>query len=275
MITYNIRNDPKNPVLITVPHAGSFYPELFKKYIKLDLHKIRKIEDYQSDKILKLIKKENVDFLIAKCSRAVVDLNRSRKSIDNNMFNGVAIIGQPDEKKMLSYGLGVFPRFISNKSIFKTKLPLSYSKKMLEEYYDPFHKSLSNQLEFLLKKFGFCYHFDIHTMPSKALEHFKVKPDIVLGNNFGKSSSENLISYTKNSFEKFGLKVEINNPYAGGFITREYGNPLAGIETVQIEINRSLYMDETNFKINNIYYLQKIFSEIFNNFGYSIRLAAE
>ncbi len=108
MLIYNIRNDPKNPVLITVPHAGSFYPELFKKYIKLDLDKIRKIEDYQSDKILKLIKKENVDFLIAKCSRAVVDLNRSRKSIDNDMFNGVAIIGQPDEKKMLSYGLGVF-----------------------------------------------------------------------------------------------------------------------------------------------------------------------
>ena len=146
---------------------------------------------------------------------------------------------------------------------------------MLEEYYDPFHKCLSNQLDFLLKKFGFCYHFDLHTMPSQALKHFKVKPDIVLGNNFGKSSSNNLISYTKNSFEKFGLKVEINNPYAGGFITRKYGNPLAGIETVQIEINRSLYMDETNFKINNIYYLQKIFSEIFNNFGCSIRLAAE
>ena len=132
MIIYSIRKNPKNPVLITVPHSGSFYPELFKKYIKLDLDKIRKIEDYQSDKILKFIKKENVDFLIAKCSRAVVDLNRSRKSIDNDMFNGVAIIGQPDEKKMLSYGLGVFPRFISNKSIFKTKLPLSYSKKILK-----------------------------------------------------------------------------------------------------------------------------------------------
>ena len=138
MITYNIRNDPKNPVLITVPHAGSFYPELFKKYIKLDLDKIRKIEDYQSDKILKLIKKENIDFLIAKCSRAVVDLNRSRKSIDNDMFNGVAIIGQPDEKKMLSYGLGVFPKIISNKSIFKTKLSISYSKKCWKNIMIPF-----------------------------------------------------------------------------------------------------------------------------------------
>ena len=111
--------------------------------------------------------------------------------------------------------------------------------------------------------------------PFSALKNFKVKPDIVLGNNFGKSSSENLISYIKNDFEKFGLKVEINNPYAGGFITRKYGNPLTGIETVQIEINRSLYMDETRHRLNDIHYLQKIFSEIFNNFEYSFRLAAE
>ena len=274
MLQYTIRKNPKNPVLITVPHSGSFYPGLFKKYIKLNLDKIRKIEDYQSDKILKLIKKDNVDILIAKCSRAVVDLNRSRKSIDNDMFNDI-IIDKQDEKKMISYGLGVFPKIISNKSIFRVKLPVSYAKKMLEEYYDPFHKFLSNQLDFLSKKFGFCYHFDLHTMPSQALKHFKVKPDIVLGNNFGKSSSKNLISYTKNSFEKFGLKVEINNPYAGGFITRRYGNPLAGIQTVQIEINRSLYMDEKNLRINNIHYLQKIFSEIFNNFAYSVRIAAE
>ena len=36
MLTYSIRKNPKNPVLITVPHSGSFYPELFKKYIKFD-----------------------------------------------------------------------------------------------------------------------------------------------------------------------------------------------------------------------------------------------
>ena len=112
-------------------------------------------------------------------------------------------------------------------------------------------------------------------MPSRALKYFKIKPDIVLGNNFGKSSSKNLIYNIKNCFEKFGLKVEINNPYAGGYITRHYGNPLMGIETIQIEINRSLYMDETNLKIHKIDNLQKIFSEIFNNFGYSQSEAAE
>ena len=99
MLKYIIRKYPKNPVLITVPHSGSYYPELFKKYIKLDLDIIKKIEDYQSDKILKLVNKESVDILIAKCSRAVVDLNRSRKSIDNDMFNEIVLIDHPDEKK--------------------------------------------------------------------------------------------------------------------------------------------------------------------------------
>ena len=272
---FHIRKTPITPLIISIPHAGSYYPKEFLKYKTIDINKLKIMEDFKTDTFIDKIHLNLADIFIAECSRAVVDLNRSRKSIDNDMFNGVAIIGKPDEKKMLSYGLGVFPKIISNKSIFKTKLSISYSKKMLEAYYDPFHKSLSKQLEFLLKKFGFCYHFDLHTMPSRALKHFKIKPDIVLGNNFGKSSSKNLIYNIKNRFEKFGLKVEINNPYAGGYITRHYGNPLVGIETIQIEINRSLYMDETNLKIHKIDDLQKIFSEIFNNFGYSQREAAE
>ena len=91
-----------------------------KRASKIDLG----IGIYRDEKgeapVFKAVKKESVDILIAKCSRAVVDLNRSRNSIDNDMFNGVVIFGQPDEKKMRSYGLGVFPKIISNKSIFKT-----------------------------------------------------------------------------------------------------------------------------------------------------------
>ena len=270
-----IRKNPKNPVLISVPHAGNFYPELFLKHLKLNLNEVRKIEDFKSDEILNLVSKDSADVLISRCSRAVIDLNRSRKAIDNNMFSEIFEKKNIDEKKMIEFGLGVFPKTISNNEIYNKKLSISYGKYILETFYDPFHKILSAQIKYLLNKFGNCYHFDLHTMPSKALKNFKNEPDIVLGNNFGKSSSENLIYNIKNRFEKFGLNVEINKPYAGGYITRHYGNPLVGIETIQIEINRSLYMDETNLKIHKIDYLQKIFSEIFNNFEYSQREAAE
>ena len=108
---------------------------------------------------------------------------------------------------MISYGLGVFLKLFLINQFLKQSYQ-SHIQKNVEEYYDPFHKSLLKQLEFLLKKFGFCYHFDLHTMPSKALKHFKIKPDIVLGNNFGKSSSENLIYNIKTVLRNLVLRLK-------------------------------------------------------------------
>ena len=270
-----IRKNPKNPVLISVPHAGNFYPELFLKHLKLNLNEVRKIEDFKSDEILNLVSKDSADVLISRCSRAVIDLNRSRKAIDNNMFSEIFEKKNIDEKKMIEFGLGVFPKTISNNEIYNKKLSISYGTYILETFYDPFHKILSAQIKYLLNKFGNCYHFDLHTMPSKALKNFKNEPDIVLGNNFGKSCSIELLNYIKNNFKIFGLNVEVNNPYAGGFITRNYGNPSIGVETLQIEINRKLYMHEERLSLNNINLIQEIFSNIFNNFNYYSKLAAE
>ena len=100
-------------------------------------------------------------------------------------------------------------------------------------------------------------------------------PDIVLGDNYRKSCSFKLINYIKDQFEKYGLIVAINKPYAGGFITRNYGNPSKGIETMQIEVNRSVYMNEDKLLLRNIEPIQKIFSEIFNFFSYNYKIAVE
>ena len=56
------------------------------------------------------------------------------------------------EKKMISFGLGVFPKIILSENIFENKLPVSYANFILENYYDPFHKILSNQINKLLNK---------------------------------------------------------------------------------------------------------------------------
>ena len=270
-----IRNDPQNPVLITIPHSGDFYPDIFLEKIKLDLSKIRKIEDFKSDEIIKFINEDAADILIAKCSRAVLDLNRSRKALDNTMFKEIILHSDPHEKKMLSYGLGVLPKLIQNENIFKSKLTTYYGNHILETFYDPFHLSIQTQIEALLSKFGVCYHFDLHSMPQRAVKNMKKIPDIVLGDNFRKSCSLELINYIKDQFEKHGLIVSINQPYAGGFITRNYGNPSKGIETIQIEVNRSLYMDENKLILKNIEPIQKIFSDIFNFFSYNFKIAAE
>ena len=275
MLKELIRKIPDTPILITVPHAGDIYPELFIKSLKVNLSEVRRIEDYQSNKILDNINEQMADIIIAQCSRAVVDLNRSRNAIDYTMFSQVFEHEPVSEKQMIKYGLGVFPNKIFGKTILKTPLPVSYATHMLENYYDPFHKSLHKQIMYLYNIFGFCYHIDLHTMPSKALLNFKKEPDIVLGDNFGKSCSIGLPNYFQNVFKENGFTVELNNPYAGGFITRNYGNPSKGIHTIQIEINRKIYMDENKLSLKNIKILQEIFAKIFNNLKLSEKIAAE
>jgi N-formylglutamate amidohydrolase len=275
MLKELIRKNPDNPILITVPHAGNIYPDLFIKNLKINLCEVRRIEDYQSNKILDQIDEQMADIIIAQCSRAVVDLNRSRNAIDHSMFTQVFEHEPVSEKQMIKYGLGVFPNKIFGKTILKSPLPFSYAIHMLEHYYDPFHKSLNKQIMYLNNTFGFCYHIDLHTMPSKALLNFKKEPDIVLGDNFGKSCSIELINYFQNVFQKNGFTVEVNNPYAGGFITRNYGNPSKGVHTIQIEINRKIYMDENKLSLKDMNIIQEIFAKIFNNLKLSDKIAAK
>ena len=275
MLKELIRKNPDNPILITVPHAGNIYPDLFIKNLKINLCEVRRIEDYQSNKILDQIDEQMADIIIAQCSRAVVDLNRSRNAIDHSMFTQVFEHEHVSEKQMIKYGLGVFPNKIFGKTILKSPLPFSYAIHMLEQYYDHFHKSLNKQIMYLNNTFGFCYHIDLHTMPSKALLNFKKEPDIVLGDNFGKSCSIELINYFQNVFQENGFTVEVNNPYAGGFITRNYGNPSKGVHTIQIEINIKIYMDENKLSLKDMNIIQEIFAKIFNNLKLSDKIAAK
>ena len=70
------------------------------------------------------------------------------------------------------------------------------------------------------------------------------RADIVLGDRFGTACAPELISHAHNTLSALGLRVQRNNPYAGGFTTYHYGRPAAGVHALQIEINRRLYMDE-------------------------------
>ena len=65
-----------------------------------------------------------------------------------------------------------------------------------------------------------------------------------------------------------GFSVKRNNPYAGGFITQHYGKPYESVHAIQIEINRSLYMNEKELKrLDGIKVLTRIMTEFMINMG--------
>ena len=113
-------------------------------------------------------------------------------------------------------------------------------------------------------------------MPSKSFHNKKGDVDIVIGDNYGKSCSNEIRDYLLNFFKQNNLNVTLNIPYSGGFITRNYGQKKSGYHAVQIEINKQLYMDENNYKLNfNLEKLQIIFSKLFDEFLNVKKIAAE
>ena len=86
-------------------------------------------------------------------------------------------------------------------------------------------------------------------MPSTSLNRDEiVRADIVLGDRYGTSCAGLLTDTVEAAFRARGFAVIRNKPYAGGFITEHYGAPALGRHTLQIEVNRALYMDERTLR---------------------------
>ena len=104
-----------SPIMISVPHAGTFYPKEFIKNKIIKLDELRDMEDFKCHKIIEKLDKNVLDIVIARCSRSVIDLNRSRNAIDENMFSEKFLIKPADDILMIKSGLGVIPSKFNNK----------------------------------------------------------------------------------------------------------------------------------------------------------------
>ncbi|HEY1244390.1 MAG TPA: N-formylglutamate amidohydrolase, partial [Hyphomicrobiaceae bacterium] len=97
-------------------------------------------------------------------------------------------------------------------------------------------------------RFGTAVLIDCHSMPSATMSQpVGARPHFVLGDRFGASCDARLTRFIREILQRAGYDVQINRPYAGGFITEHYGNPGQGVHALQLEINRALYLDEATF----------------------------
>lgn len=147
--------------------------------------------------------------------------------------------------------------------LIKKPLSKKQHQQIMDKYYHPFHRSI--QKEFQKRKAegrGEVYHLDLHSMPSLGRTFHKdpaqKRSQIVIGNREGRSANDHFSELVLSSYEKSGFEVALNRPYRGGRITELYGRPEEGQHTLQVEINRSLYMDEeTGEKTLDFFSVQK------------------
>lgn len=264
----NFENNLINSSLIlSSPHSGNFYPDEFISLLNVELSELNQNEDSLVDELINgsLLFKNLI--LKAIWSRSVVDVNRAKTDFNFNDFEPPIsdIIAKPS--KYSRSGIGVIPtRSGINDKIYKSKLSGKKATRWINDAWKSYHETLSNILDRAYDQYGQYVLFDFHSMPSES-DNIRNKVDIILGNCHGQSCDENVIDFLEKNLSAKGLKTRRNTPYSGGFITENYGDPKKNKHTIQIEINRSIYLDEkTRERNNNFENCKLVFCEMINEF---------
>ena len=234
-----------SPVVVNSPHSGRQYPHRFLNQASLPLEQLRLVEDAAMDRLL-TFQPLPAPLLMAQFPRSFVDVNRQSDEIDIQMFDGPVANANPKITRYLRSGLGMIPRKAARqKDIYSTHLPADEVDFRRREYYTPYHQALQALMQ-SARGHDHALLLDCHSMPSGL---FGVESDVIIGSNHGQSARPWVVDAALDYFSREGLRTRLNTPFSGGFITKNYGKPTAGISALQIEICRSCYLDETTLEL--------------------------
>ena len=238
------------PLVYSSPHSGSNYPAEFLATALLDPMEIRSSEDAYVDRLFACAPDHGAPLLAANLPRAYVDLNRSADELDPALVTGARRRGA---NPRVTAGLGVIPRVVAEGRVIRDgKIPLREAMKRLRLGYHPYHQTLTDLLEERRALFGHAVLIDCHSMPHDALTSAPLvrgrAPDVILGDRFGAACGRWVIDAAADLFQEAGFSVARNAPFAGGYITQNYGRPSRGVHALQIEIDRGLYMNERSLE---------------------------
>lgn len=252
-------------VVFASPHSGRDYSWQFLRYTALDEVTIRSSEDAFVDRLFDCAPQFGAPFIKAGAPRAYIDLNRSVEELDPALIEGVR---RQTHNPRIASGLGVVPRVVANgRPIYRGKLPLAEAELRIAQYWHPYHEKLRMLMGQAHARFGEAILIDCHSMPREALDGMTKstsrRPQIVLGDRFGASASQTVVDRIEAAFTDAGLLVARNTPFAGAYITQAYGRPSRQHHAIQIEIDRSLYMDEREVRPNaNFHNFRKLLRSV-------------
>ena len=178
--------------------------------------------------------------------RSYVDVNREPYELDPRMFSGRLPSFANTRSMRVAGGLGTIPRVVGDgQEIYSERIAVDDGLARIEQLYKPYHRALRRLINKAHRAFGTAIVVDCHSMPSVGVSREEPRrPDVVIGDRYGTSCAPVLADTVEETMGRLGYSVGRNKPYAGGFITEHYGNPASGLHTIQLELNRAIYMDE-------------------------------
>lgn len=231
--------DPASPVVLSVPHAGRDYPLTLRTALRVPVEALKPLEDRHVDALaIGACKGETM--LVQRRARAWIDLNRAENERDPQIDGGADRRALGMQSAKLRGGLGLIPRRIASAGeIWQRKLDGEEVMARIAGDHRPYHATLSDALARAHAKFGIAILLDVHSMPS-----LKSGAQIILGDRFGRSAGGRFVSRLEGEAIARGVPCAINTPYAGGHILDRHGDPAHGVHAVQVEFDRSIYLDD-------------------------------
>jgi len=239
---------PAVPLVFASPHSGRDYPDEFVAAARLDPQRLRRSEDCYVDELFAAAPAHGATLVAANFPRAFCDANREPWELDPAMFEDALPDWVNTASARISAGLGTIARVVATgEPIYRQKLCFAEARTRVAATWQPFHAALRDAVERARQRFGACLLVDCHSMPEASMAPRR-RADVVLGDAHGTTCDPALIRRVEEALTGEGLIVRRNDPYAGGYITRHYGRPRDGVHALQIEVCRSLYMDETTLE---------------------------
>ncbi|MCG2792855.1 MAG: N-formylglutamate amidohydrolase [Weeksellaceae bacterium] len=231
---------PKVPIIISIPHAGTFIPDDIKSKMNAELADQLDDTDWFIDRLYGFATNLGITMITANYSRLVVDLNRNPEN--QPLYNDGRVITD----------VVTITDFNGNEIYKDNYSPDSEEvSRRVELYHKPYHTKLDELLQQTKTEFGKVLLFDAHSIrksvPGIRSEDF---PDLILGDNDETSADRKLIKTAIDSLQNKGYEFSHNHPFKGGYITRSFGKPQQNIHALQLEMCKTNYMDSAKINYN-------------------------
>lgn len=249
------RHEPTvSPIALVLdsPHSGEHYPADFDHLPPRTL--VRMAEDTHVARLYRSAAGVGATLIEAHFPRAYIDANRGLADIDAALLAD-AWPGPVAPSRKTEQGIGLIWRVARGGTpMYARKLTASEVQQRIERWYLPYHAALQAELDARHARFGAVWHINCHSMPARgdvfADDPGRERADFVLGDRDGTTSEPAFTALVADAIRSRGYSVAINDPYKGVELVRKHGRPAEGRHSLQIEIKRTLYMDEATLVPN-------------------------
>jgi N-formylglutamate deformylase len=246
------------PLVLDSPHSGTQYPQDFA-YV-CDLATLRKAEDTHVEKLYRFAPALGCAWVEAHFPRSYLDANRNTTEVDFNMLADSwphpVESHDPAVLSKLKLGKGLIWRVTDDGvPIYDRQLSAHEVAQRIANCWQPYHAAVGMAIDAAHARHGYSIHINCHSMPAVASSHATEFPglahaDFVLGNRDNTTASAALVQAIQELLVQYGYGVAVNHPYKGVELVRRYGQPAQNRHSVQIEINRGLYMNEDTLEMH-------------------------